>query len=66
MTTISWSLFCIALGAIFKWAITASLAGVDMHVVGVILMVVGVIGLCIGVVALYRGRSDVSARRGYR
>ena len=39
------SLFLIAVGAILKYAVTASVQGVDLQVVGVILLVVGVIGL---------------------
>lgn len=41
------SLFLIAVGAILKFAVTASVAGIDLQVVGVILMVIGVIGLLI-------------------
>jgi len=39
------SLFLIAVGAILKYAVTASVQGVDLQVVGVILLIVGVIGL---------------------
>jgi Domain of unknown function (DUF6458) len=39
------SLFLIALGAILRFAVTATVAGVSIQTVGVILMVVGVIGL---------------------
>lgn len=39
------SIFLIAVGAILKYAVTASVEGVDLNVVGVILMVVGVVGL---------------------
>ena len=39
------SLFLIAAGAILKWAVTATLAGVDIHVVGTILLIVGIVGL---------------------
>jgi hypothetical protein len=41
------SIFLIALGAILKYAVTATVAGLDIGTVGVILMVVGVIGLII-------------------
>jgi len=43
------SIFLIALGAILKYAVTASVSGVDINTVGVILMVVGVIGLLLSV-----------------
>ena len=39
------SIFLIAVGAVLKFAVTASLAGVKLQTVGVILMVVGAIGL---------------------
>jgi hypothetical protein len=42
------SLLAIAFGAILKFAVTASLGGIDVGTVGVILMVVGVVGLLIG------------------
>ncbi len=39
------SIFLIALGAILRFAVTATMAGISLQTVGVILMVVGVIGL---------------------
>lgn len=39
------SIFLIALGAILRFAVTASVAGISVQTVGVILMVVGVVGL---------------------
>jgi hypothetical protein len=41
------SIFLIAVGAILKFAVTATVAGVDIQTAGVILMVVGAIGLVI-------------------
>jgi hypothetical protein len=41
------SIFLIALGAILKFAVTASVSGVKLATVGVILMVVGIVGLLI-------------------
>ena len=41
------SIFLIAVGAILKYAVTASVAGVKLEVVGVILMLVGVVGLLV-------------------
>jgi hypothetical protein len=46
--TIGASIFLIAVGAILKFAVTASVAGVDLKVVGVILMVAGALGLVLG------------------
>src|SRR4051794_7632941 len=45
--TIGASLFCIAIGAILHWAVTATVSGVDLQTVGTILMIVGVLGLLI-------------------
>ncbi len=42
------SIFLIAVGAILKYAVTATVAGVDIQTVGVILMVAGALGLVIG------------------
>lgn len=39
------SIFLIAVGAILKFAVTASVSGVKLETVGVILMVVGALGL---------------------
>ncbi len=41
------SIFLIAVGAILKFAVTATVAGIDIQTAGVILMVVGVIALVI-------------------
>jgi Domain of unknown function (DUF6458) len=46
------SIFLIAVGAILKYAVTASVSGVDLDVVGVILMVVGAIGLLLSILWL--------------
>jgi hypothetical protein len=39
------SLFLIALGAIFAFAVTVDLPGIDIQIIGWILMVVGVVGM---------------------
>jgi hypothetical protein len=41
------SIFLIAVGAILRYAVNASVSGIDIQTVGLILMVVGVIGLVI-------------------
>lgn len=41
------SLFLIAVGAILKYAVTASVSGIELATVGTILMVVGILGLVI-------------------
>ncbi len=39
------SLVLIAVGAILRYAVTATVSGVDLQVVGLVLMIVGVLGL---------------------
>ena len=57
------SLFLIAVGAILCFAVTATLAGIDIQIVGLILMIVGVLGF---VVSLVFGRqSESTATRRY-
>jgi len=43
------SIFLIALGAILKYAVTATVAGLDVQTVGVILMVAGILGLLLSI-----------------
>ena len=62
--TIGAALFLIAVGAILKFAVTASVAGIDLQVVGVILMIVGVLGLLLGLImAFTRGRQPPPPNR---
>jgi Domain of unknown function (DUF6458) len=57
------SIFLIAVGAILRFAVTATLAGVNVQTVGLILMIVGIVGLVLSLVfwtamgAWYPGRS---------
>jgi hypothetical protein len=48
--TIGASLFCITVGAILHFAVTAELAGIEIQTVGTILMVVGGLGLLLWLV----------------
>ena len=41
------SIFLIAVGAILKFAVTATVSGISIATVGTILMIVGVVGLLI-------------------
>jgi hypothetical protein len=43
--TFGTSLVLIAVGAILRYAVTATVSGIDLHVVGLVLMVVGIVGL---------------------
>lgn len=57
------SIFLIALGAILRFAVTATVTGVSVHTIGVILMIVGILGLILSLIfwtamgAWYPGRS---------
>jgi hypothetical protein len=59
--TIGASLFLIAVGAILRYAVTATVAGVDIQTAGLILMVIGVVGLVIGLFLLTQARGDAPA-----
>jgi hypothetical protein len=50
--TIGTSIFLIAVGAILKYAVTATVAGIEIQTVGLILMIAGVVGLVIGLFLL--------------
>ena len=56
------SIFLIALGAILKFAVTATVSGIELATVGVILMIVGVIGLAISLMFLSQARRPVRRR----
>ena len=47
---ISTSLVLIAVGAILKWAVTATTSGINLGTVGVVLMVVGAVGLLLSLI----------------
>ena len=52
------SLILIAIGAVLRWAITATTSGVNIHTVGLILLIVGGIGFVISLLwmAFYADR----------
>lgn len=62
---LSTNLFFIALGAILKYAVTWTVAGIDLHTVGLILMVVGVAGLAVNLVLWLRTADDRVSRTGF-
>lgn len=64
-TTIGFSLFAIALGAILRYAVTAHVDGINLATVGLILIVVGGIGLVLGVALMVANRQG-SRRRWLR
>lgn len=50
--TIGASIFLIAVGAILKYAVTATVAGIEIQTVGLILMIAGIVGLVISLFLL--------------
>ena len=54
------SIALIAIGAILKWAVTATVSGISIHTIGTILMIVGIVGLVISLIitANLFGRRD--------
>ena len=46
------SIVLIAVGAILKWAVTATVSGVSIHTIGTILLIVGILGLIISLLFL--------------
>lgn len=56
--TIGSSIFLIAVGAILKYAVTATVAGIEIQTIGLILMIAGAIGLVIGLFLLTQGRRE--------
>jgi hypothetical protein len=63
--TLGLSLFLVAVGAILRFAVTASVAGIDLQTVGVILMVVGIVGFLVTLAMLISRRDQVRARPPY-
>jgi hypothetical protein len=59
--SLGFSLFLIAVGAILRFAVTATVAGVDIQTVGVILMVVGVIGFAVTLAFIFSRRDRAGA-----
>jgi len=56
------SIFLIAVGAILRYAVTATVSGVSLQTVGLILMIVGVLGLVLSLFYMFawgprRGRA---------
>ncbi len=55
------SIFLIALGAILKFAVTATVSGISLATVGTILIIVGIVGLLISLFLLSQRRDAVVA-----
>ena len=52
------SLFLIAVGAILRWAVTTTVAGVDIQTIGLILLIVGVVGLIISLFMFFSAQQQ--------
>ncbi len=63
--TIGMSIFLIALGAVLKFAVTATVAGISIETAGLILMLVGVLGLVIGLFMLASDRRRTTREVAY-
>jgi beta-lactamase regulating signal transducer with metallopeptidase domain len=50
--TIGASIFLIAVGAILKYAVNATVSGIEIETIGLILMIAGAVGLLIGLFLL--------------
>ncbi len=66
------SIFLIAVGAILRYAVTATTSGINLHTVGLILIIVGIIGLVLSLFWMitwsprHRGGERVVERDAYR
>jgi Domain of unknown function (DUF6458) len=63
--TIGTSLFLIAVGAILRYAVDATVAGIDIEAAGLILIIIGAIGLAIGLFMLASERRRTEERVVY-
>ena len=61
--TVGGSIFLIAVGAILRYAVTASISGIDLATVGLILMIAGILGLVIGLFMYANTRRTAYAGR---
>lgn len=64
--TLGTSLFLIAVGAILRYAVTATVSGIDLQTVGLVLIIVGVVGLVLSLLwmSLWARRRDVPPTDG--
>ena len=50
------SIFLIAVGAILRYAVTATVSGISITTIGLILMIVGAVGLVLSLLYIVTGR----------
>lgn len=58
--TIGGSIAVIAIGAILTFAVSVSIAGLNIDAVGVILMAAGAVGLVFGIIRFFSRRRDLT------
>jgi hypothetical protein len=63
--TIGTSLFLIAVGAVLRYAVEATVAGFDIQTAGLILIIIGAIGLVIGLFIMFSDRRRTDERVVY-
>jgi Domain of unknown function (DUF6458) len=51
--TLGTSLFLVAVGAILRYAVTASVSGIDLQTVGLALMIVGAVGAILSLIWMF-------------
>ncbi len=51
------SIFLIAVGAILRYAVTATVSGISITTVGLILMIVGAVGVLLSLLFMFTARS---------
>jgi hypothetical protein len=57
------SIFLIAVGAILRYAVTATTSGVDLQTVGLILIIVGIVGIALSLFWMFSWRPRRGATR---
>jgi hypothetical protein len=53
------SLLLIAIGAVLRFAVTATVSGVNLRTIGLIVLIVGIIGLILSIMWMFSRRSRV-------
>jgi Domain of unknown function (DUF6458) len=57
------SIFLIAVGAILRYAVTATVSGISIQTIGLILMLAGILGLVLSLLYLFAWRPRTGGER---
>ena len=57
------SIFLIAVGAVLRYAVTATTSGINLHTVGTILIIVGIVGLVLSLLYMLTWAPQRGAHR---